>query len=131
MSTHQPLAGRTAIVTGGSTLVGQGTVRALHEHGADVVVVDIDAKGAQPLVDELGVRLVVTDITDDQALAEKFPYMPQLKAALESAKPRPVTPFYPKISKGIADNVFAALTQGKSIDDTVADISTVITNAGS
>lgn len=74
---------------------------------------------------------VLASIYDDASLAEEFPYLPQLKAALESAKPRPVTPFYPQISKGIADNVFAALTQGKSVDDAVADITTVIKNAGS
>ncbi|OYO25045.1 short-chain dehydrogenase [Enemella dayhoffiae] len=67
---EKPLAGRTAIVTGGATLVGHGVVRALCEAGADVVVADIDAEGAQPLVDELGIRFAQTDITDDAALTE-------------------------------------------------------------
>lgn len=59
------LAGRTALVTGGATLVGHGVVRALHDRGADVIVADIDPDGAKPLVDELGVRFVQLDITDD------------------------------------------------------------------
>lgn len=63
------LAGRTALVTGGATLVGHGVVRALHERGADAIVADIDPDGAQPLVDELGVRFVHLDITMD-ALTE-------------------------------------------------------------
>ncbi len=68
-ATEKPLAGRTALVTGGATLVGQGVVRALHADGAEVVVVDIDAEGARPLVEELGVGFARVDITDDTALA--------------------------------------------------------------
>ncbi|MBN9111997.1 MAG: SDR family oxidoreductase [Pseudonocardia sp.] len=65
------LHGRTVLVTGGSTLVGHGVVRALHAAGATVAVVDIDAEGAKPLLDELGERISFhrTDITDDAALA--------------------------------------------------------------
>ncbi|OYO11017.1 short-chain dehydrogenase [Enemella evansiae] len=69
-ATEKPLAGRTALVTGGATLVGQGVVRALHADGAEVVVVDIDAEGARPLVEELGVGFERVDITDDTALAD-------------------------------------------------------------
>ncbi|QDQ98848.1 ABC transporter substrate-binding protein [Tomitella fengzijianii] len=73
---------------------------------------------------------VLASIYDDPALAEQYPYMPVLKQALETAKPRPVTPFYSEVSKGIRDNVYASLTAGKSIDQAVTDISTVIKNAG-
>jgi NAD(P)-dependent dehydrogenase (short-subunit alcohol dehydrogenase family) len=44
----------TAVVSGGSTLLGHGVVRALHASGAAVAIVDIDAEGARPLLDELG-----------------------------------------------------------------------------
>lgn len=61
------LEGRSAIVTGGSTLIGAGVVRALHAAGVKVVIADIDAANGQPLADSLGagVRFVRTDITDD------------------------------------------------------------------
>ena len=61
------LEGKSAIVTGGSTLIGAGVVRALHAAGAKVVVADIDAANGQALADSLGagVRFVRTDITDD------------------------------------------------------------------
>lgn len=64
------LTGRAAIVTGGATLVGHGTVRALHAAGADVLVADIDAEGGQAIVDELGERatFVQCDVTDDAAV---------------------------------------------------------------
>lgn len=65
------LHGRTVLVTGGSTLVGHGVVRALHAAGATVAIADIDAEGAKPLLDELGERVSfhLTDITDDDALS--------------------------------------------------------------
>ena len=61
------LAGKSAIVTGGATLIGVGVVRALHAAGVKVVVADIDADNGQALADSLGagVRFVRTDITDD------------------------------------------------------------------
>lgn len=70
ISSNNPadLTGRTALVTGGATLVGHGVVEALVRQGADVIVVDIDAAGAQPLVDNLGVRFAHVDITDDAAV---------------------------------------------------------------
>lgn len=48
------LTGRTAVVTGGATLIGHGVVRTLRSAGADVVVVDIDDEGANAIVAELG-----------------------------------------------------------------------------
>ena len=61
------LAGKSAIVTGGATLLGAGVVRAFHAAGVKVMVADIDAAGGQALADsvESGVRFRRTDITDD------------------------------------------------------------------
>ncbi len=65
------LTGRTAIVTGGATLLARGVVTALRDAGADVVIADIDPDG-KAVADELGeaVRFVRTDITDDASIAE-------------------------------------------------------------
>ena len=61
------LEGRSAIVTGGATLIGQGVVRAFDDAGALVTVADIDTEGGTRLADELGDRVafVETDITSD------------------------------------------------------------------
>ena len=61
------LEGKSAIVTGGSTLIGAGVVRAMHAAGVKVVIADIDADNGRPLADSLGAgaRFVRTDITDD------------------------------------------------------------------
>jgi len=61
------LEGKSAIVTGGSTLIGAGVVRAMHAAGVKVVIADIDADNGQVLADSLGagVHFARTDITDD------------------------------------------------------------------
>ncbi len=64
----QLLRGKTAIVTGGATIIGAAVVRALAQAGARVVVADIDSDGGQRVADELGgelARFVKTDVRDD------------------------------------------------------------------
>ncbi|HZK32152.1 MAG TPA: ABC transporter substrate-binding protein, partial [Corynebacterium sp.] len=63
---------------------------------------------------------VLASIYDDESLTEQFPYLPALKVSLENAAPRPVSPFYPAISKAVQDNAYAALTAGKSVEDATA-----------
>jgi NAD(P)-dependent dehydrogenase (short-subunit alcohol dehydrogenase family) len=64
------LDGKTAIVTGGSTLIGQAVVRELHDRGVAVATADIDAGPGEGLAGKLGERclFVHTDVTDDAAL---------------------------------------------------------------
>ena len=64
------LDGRTAVVTGGSTIIGRAVVRELHEHGMGVAIADVDAERGEPLARELGERVLFrrTDITDDAQL---------------------------------------------------------------
>lgn len=62
------LDGAAVLVTGGSTLIGHGVVRALTAAGAAVVIADVDKYGAQPLLGET-VRFHETDITDDAQVA--------------------------------------------------------------
>lgn len=60
------LDGRTAVVTGGATLIGRGVVAGLLAAGANVAVADIDAEGGSALDDDVLFR--VTDIRDDTQL---------------------------------------------------------------
>ncbi|MFE4081107.1 SDR family oxidoreductase [Paenarthrobacter sp. YIM B13468] len=64
------LSGRTAVITGGATKIGQGVAVALRDAGATVVVADIDADGGAQL-HKLGsdISFSLTDITDDAAVA--------------------------------------------------------------
>jgi NAD(P)-dependent dehydrogenase (short-subunit alcohol dehydrogenase family) len=66
------LAGKTAIVTGGSTLIGQAVVRELHGHGMAVAIADIDDAPGASLAVELGDRALFlhTDITQDKEITD-------------------------------------------------------------
>lgn len=66
----QGLEGKTAVVTGGATLIGAAVVRAFCAAGARVAVADIDEEGGRRLAGELGdaVLFSPTDIRDDAQL---------------------------------------------------------------
>ncbi|MBD0863089.1 SDR family oxidoreductase [Gordonia sp. zg691] len=64
------LTGRTAIVTGGATLLGHGVVAELAAAGAAVVVADIDVEGGEKAAAQAAtITFIETDITDDESLA--------------------------------------------------------------
>ncbi len=52
---------------------------------------------------------VVTALYSDAALVAKFPYLPTLLASIQTAVPRPVTPYYPGVTEAIETNAYAAL----------------------
>jgi len=66
------LEGKTAVVTGGATLIGAAVVRAFVAAGTRVAVADIDEEGGGRLADELGdaVLFSPTDIRDDAQLQQ-------------------------------------------------------------
>ncbi|MFC7462741.1 SDR family oxidoreductase [Hydrogenophaga defluvii] len=71
-ATFLGLSGKTAIVTGGATLIGAAVVQALHAQGVRVTLADIDTTGGQAVAQACGegVWFRPTDITDDaQVLA--------------------------------------------------------------
>jgi NAD(P)-dependent dehydrogenase (short-subunit alcohol dehydrogenase family) len=59
------IAGSSAIVVGGAGGLGEATVRRLHAAGAKVVVADLADEKGKALEDELGVRYIRTDATDE------------------------------------------------------------------
>ena len=62
------IMGSSAIVVGGAGGLGEATVRRLHTAGAKVVVADLADEKGKALEDELGVRYVRTDATDEQSV---------------------------------------------------------------
>jgi NAD(P)-dependent dehydrogenase (short-subunit alcohol dehydrogenase family) len=61
------LSGKSAIVTGGATLIGAAVVKAFSDAGVRVTLVDIDTKLGQAVANSCGpgVWFSATDITDD------------------------------------------------------------------
>ena len=62
------IMGSSAIVVGGAGGLGEATVRRLHAAGAKVVVADLADEKGKALEEELGVRYVRTDATDEQSV---------------------------------------------------------------
>jgi len=72
---------------------------------------------------------VVAGIYDDPALVAKYPYLPTLLTSIKNAVPRPVTPYYPAVTKAIQDNAYAAIKGDKSVDQAVKDMNAAIAAA--
>ncbi|MBT2594183.1 ABC transporter substrate-binding protein [Arthrobacter sp. ISL-72] len=73
---------------------------------------------------------VLTSLYEDEELVAKLPYLPVLKTSIENAVPRPVTPFYPAVTKAIQDNAYPAIKGEKSVEDALADMQKSIESAG-
>jgi len=71
MALFADLAGRTALLAGGATLIGRELARAFVAQGANVVIADIDGPGGEQAARDLGdkVLFVQTDVTSDAAIA--------------------------------------------------------------
>lgn len=73
---------------------------------------------------------VLGALYEDQELVSKLPYLPVLKTSIENAVPRPVTPFYPAVTKAIQENAYAALKGDKTAEKALADMQASIETAG-
>ena len=74
---------------------------------------------------------VIASLYSDPDLNKQLPYLSTLKKSLDSAVPRPVSPFYPAITKAVADDSFAALKGSESVDQALSDMQKAIKTAGS
>ena len=63
------LSGKTAVVTGAATGIGEGIARILAGAGAHVIVADIDTEGAQRVAGEIDGEAVDLDVRDPEACA--------------------------------------------------------------
>ncbi|MFI5084831.1 MAG: 3-hydroxybutyrate dehydrogenase [Actinomycetales bacterium] len=63
-----PLAGRTALVTGGASGIGAAVVRRLSAAGARVTIADLDGGAAAALAAEVGGTAWTVDLSDTAAL---------------------------------------------------------------
>jgi multiple sugar transport system substrate-binding protein len=73
---------------------------------------------------------VLGSLYTDAALVKKLPYLPVLKTSIENAVPRPVTPFYPAVTKAIQENAYSAIKGEKPVDTALSDMQKSIESAG-
>jgi multiple sugar transport system substrate-binding protein len=74
---------------------------------------------------------VISSLYSNAALVKKFPYLPTLYKSIQTAVPRPVTPFYPAVTLAIQTNVYEALQGQKSTQQALSDIQKAIQTASS
>jgi 2-keto-3-deoxy-L-fuconate dehydrogenase len=86
MITPFRIDGRTALVTGGASGIGEQTSRVLAGAGANVIIVDIDAARAEALAAELpGASFRIFDITDEAAVRGGFEGIASLDILINNA----------------------------------------------
>jgi multiple sugar transport system substrate-binding protein len=71
---------------------------------------------------------VYADLYDDSELVKQFPYLPTLKAAVDSAVPRPKIVKYGDATEAIQEDAYAALTGTKSSDEALKDLQTKLSS---
>jgi multiple sugar transport system substrate-binding protein len=52
---------------------------------------------------------VISSLYSDPELVKKFTYLPDLLKSIETAVPRPITPYYPGVTEAIQTNAYAAI----------------------
>jgi len=63
-----------------------------------------------------------SDLYTDSDLVKQFPYLPTLKASIESAMPRPQAVKYGDVTAAIQENAYAALTKSKTVEQALSDM---------
>ncbi|TDN45097.1 carbohydrate ABC transporter substrate-binding protein (CUT1 family) [Curtobacterium flaccumfaciens] len=121
--------------TGASTLGGHNaaiSVYSKHKATAHDFLEFLESNETQKFFATQGsLAPVVGDLYTDSELTAKLPYLPTLLKSIESAEPRPVTPFYPAVTKAIQDNTYAALKGSKSVDEAMKDMQAALKTATS
>jgi multiple sugar transport system substrate-binding protein len=62
------------------------------------------------------------NLYDDQELIQKFPYLPALKSAIETAVPRPKAVKYGDVTAAIQEAAYGAMNGEKSTDQALSDL---------
>lgn len=80
------LIGKTALVTGGASGIGEASCRALRAAGAALVIADVDAPRSEALAAELGQsQVLIVDITDEIAVKNALATVPALDILVNNA----------------------------------------------
>jgi 2-keto-3-deoxy-L-fuconate dehydrogenase len=80
------LDGKTALVTGGASGIGEQVARASTKAGAAVIICDMNGEKAATLAKELpGARAIACDITNEEAVVAAFGAIEHLDILINNA----------------------------------------------
>jgi 2-keto-3-deoxy-L-fuconate dehydrogenase len=86
MRTPFRLDGKTALITGGASGIGEAACRVFAQAGASVLIADIDTPRAEALAEQLpGSKPVILDITDEDAVRNFFAGLEKLDVLMNNA----------------------------------------------
>jgi multiple sugar transport system substrate-binding protein len=127
-----PLPGESG--PGASSLGGHNTAMSAYSaHKAtafDFLKFLLDEQQQRWFVTQGSLAPSLQSLYDDPALVKKYPYLPVLKTSILSAVPRPVSPFYPAVTKAVQDNSYAAIKGEKNVQQSLSDMQAAIQAAG-
>jgi len=130
-----PLPGNAAGEPGASSLGGHSAgISAYSDHKATALdfIKYLESEETQrTYLEKASLAPVLEDLYNDPALNKKFPYLETLGTSIQNAIPRPVTPFYPAVTKAIQDNAYAALKGDTDVDTALKNMSDAISSASS
>jgi multiple sugar transport system substrate-binding protein len=130
-----PLPGESAGKPGASSLGGHNAaISAYSDHKATALdfLKFLETEETQKWFVTQGSNApALAALYDDPALIKEQPYLPVLKTSILNAVPRPVTPFYPAVTKAVSDNAYAAIKGDKPVEQALTDMQAAITAAAS
>ena len=126
-----PLPGPTG--EGASSLGGHSlAISAYSKHKATALdfIKFYESAAMQKYFTDVGAQAsVIASTYSDPTLVAKYAYLPTLLKSIETAVPRPVTPYYPAVTKAIETNSYAALQGQKSTQQALSDMQAAISTA--
>ncbi|WP_334173573.1 ABC transporter substrate-binding protein [Sinomonas sp.] len=129
-----PLPGMTNGQPGASSLGGHNVAMSVYsKHKAtalDFMKFMTSSETEQFYATQGSLAPVLSSLYTNPTLTAKLPYLPTLLTSIQNAVPRPVTPYYPAVTKAIQDNAYAALKGDKSVDQALSDMQSALQAAG-
>ena len=129
-----PLPGATDGQPGASSLGGHNVAMSVYsKHKAtalDFMKFMTSSETEQFYATQGSLAPVLSSLYTNPTLTAKLPYLPTLLTSIQNAVPRPVTPYYPAVTKAIQDNAYAALKGDKSVDQALSDMQSALQAAG-
>lgn len=94
---------------------------------SDFIAYMAGKKAQLSTMESSGIAPATASVYDDQALIAKYPYLPTLKKANESAIPRPIAVKYGDVTAAIQDAAYAAISGDKTPEQALKDLQTALT----